>query len=148
MAGRAWIGAVATATGVAAGAGAAQLGIGYGLGIITWQQDPPAAPLSTGPWPVSLVWTAFIGATSTVIGAVLADRLAAGSYVDGRRPAWRWLLPLAGALGALITIVLVAAPARAAELPPGTSPALRAGVYAAAGVLAGLILAYATLAVR
>ncbi|KXK61814.1 hypothetical protein AWW66_11555 [Micromonospora rosaria] len=85
---RGWGGSIATATGVAAGAGAAQLGFGYGLGIITW------APAGTAPeeaaWVASLAWATWIAATSTVVGAIGAQRLRerpAGPATDRPEPA-------------------------------------------------------------
>ena len=70
---RGWGGAVATAVGVAAAVGAAQLGLGYGLEIISWQ--PGATGLSSEAWLASLAWATWIAATSTIVGAVVADRL-------------------------------------------------------------------------
>ncbi|MFD0583376.1 hypothetical protein [Dactylosporangium darangshiense] len=72
MAARSWGTSIFTAIGVAAGAGAAQLGLGYGLGIIAWQPTGSSATV----WVSSLAWVTWLAASSTVIGAVCADRLA------------------------------------------------------------------------
>src|SRR4029079_11906363 len=55
---------------------------------------------------------------------------------------------LAAALGALITVPLVAVPARAAQLSTNFAPHLLAGVYAITGVVVGLIAALGALAAR
>ena len=68
-----WGASIATAAGVAAGAGAAQLGFGYGLGILNWA--PAETTASTAAWVASLIWATWIAATSTIFGAVCAQRL-------------------------------------------------------------------------
>ncbi|TWJ24868.1 hypothetical protein [Micromonospora endolithica] len=73
MARQGWGGSAATAVGVAAGAGAAQLGFGYGLGIIDWA--PPEGGTDPATWVAGLIWATWIAATSTVFGAVCAQRL-------------------------------------------------------------------------
>ncbi|MGS2614085.1 hypothetical protein ACVCAH_06070 [Micromonospora sp. LZ34] len=176
MARRGWGGSIATAIGVAAGAGAAQLGFGYGLGIINWA---PADP-GTGPaaWVASLVWATWIAATSTVFGAVCAQRLrdrgtasrpagdlppdgtatdteALPTNVDATadvRPdadggaeqagTLRQLaLAVAAGVGALITVLLVAVPARVAVVADTPAPREVAAGYAAVGVLVGVLAA-------
>ncbi|WP_422753966.1 hypothetical protein [Micromonospora sp. WMMD708] len=140
MAGRGWGGSVLTALGVAAGVGAAQLGFGYGLGIINWA---PADAGATEPsWFASLAWATWIAAVSTVAGAVCAQRLhersgdvAAGGTLH------RVTLAVAGAVGALITVLLVAVPSRAASVPETFSPQTVAAGYAGVGVLVGLVVA-------
>src|SRR5258705_13790046 len=81
MAARGWGGSIALAVGVAAGSAAAQLGVGYGLGVLLWTPDLDVVGQST--WLASLAWTTWIAATSTILGAVVADRLSAGG---GRAP--------------------------------------------------------------
>ncbi|MEU1884263.1 hypothetical protein ABZ491_02105 [Micromonospora rifamycinica] len=144
MAGRGWGGSVLTALGVAAGVGAAQLGFGYGLGIINW------APVDTGAsepsWFASLAWATWIAAVSAVAGAVCAQRLHERGDAD---PAGgtlhRVTLAAAGAVGALITVLLVAVPSRAASVPDTFSPQTVAAGYAGVGVLVGLVAAVWTL---
>ncbi|MEV6796808.1 hypothetical protein AB0M91_00470 [Micromonospora rifamycinica] len=144
MAGRGWGGSVLTALGVAAGVGAAQLGFGYGLGIINW------APVDTGAsepsWFASLAWATWIAAVSAVAGAVCAQRLHERGGAD---PAGgtlhRVTLAAAGAVGALITVLLVAVPSRAASVPDTFSPQTVAAGYAGVGVLVGLVVAVWTL---
>lgn len=157
MAARGWGWTVATATGVAAGAGAAQLGLGYGLNIIAWQPDSGAT--GDGAWVASLAWATWIAATSAVLGAICADRLSVPptvrSRVDGRsypgRMAdglWRVALALASAVGALVTVPLVAVPARHAVRADTFTPQTTAAGYAVVGVLLGLVIAIGALASR
>ncbi len=184
MARQGWGGSIATAVGVAAGAGAAQLGFGYGLGILNWAPAEPTA--GTAAWVASLIWATWIAATSTVFGAVCAQRLRdrrpalptpdVESAADpGRLPATAdpsglpatadpgglpatdrrdgdglWSVALAGAaaLGALITVLLVAVPARVAVVPDTPSPRDMAAGYAAIGVLVGALVALWSLRCR
>lgn len=137
MARRGWGASIATALGVAAGAGAAQLGFGYGLGIINWA--PGDAPVEAA-WVASLAWATWISATSVVAGAVCADRLPGEDEAAGRTLR-RLTLAVAAGIGALITVLLVAVPARAAQVPDTFAPQTVAAGYAAAGLLVGLLLA-------
>ncbi|MFF5214070.1 hypothetical protein [Micromonospora sp. NPDC000442] len=184
MARQGWGGSIATAAGVAAGAGAAQLGFGYGLGILNWA--PNEASAGTAAWVASLIWATWIAATSTIFGAVCAQRLhdrrRAGSPSDtpavvGGSPAtgapvppsdtaaaagdpvppageppsatarqtggglWGVALAVSAGLGALITVLLVAVPARVAVVPDTPSPRDMAAMYAAVGVLIGTLVA-------
>ncbi|GGM50851.1 hypothetical protein GCM10011608_39720 [Micromonospora sonchi] len=162
-----WGASIATAAGVAAGAGAAQLGFGYGLGILNWA--PAETTASTAAWVASLIWATWIAATSTIFGAVCAQRLhdrrfvaagpeqgAAAGLEQGTdagpeqgADAGRWdggslwwsALSGAAALGALITVLLIAVPARVAVVPDTPSPRDMAGGYAALGVLVGALVA-------
>lgn len=134
MAGRGGTKQVATAVGVAAGAGAAQLGLGYGLGVVVW---PVASGADDSVWLGSLGWATWIAGSSTVIGAVLAGRLG-----PARGGLWRLALALAAAVGALLTVALVALPARLAERPQTVAPETVAAGYAVAGVLIGVVIAY------
>ncbi|MFB6391516.1 hypothetical protein [Polymorphospora lycopeni] len=154
MAVRGWGGPIATAVGSAAGAGAAQLGLGYGLGIITWL--PATGAGGDAGWVASLAWAAWIAATSTIIGAICAERL---STPVGERPAdddhvtlattlWRIAIAVAAAVGALVTVALVAVPARAATRADTFSPQTIAAGYAVVGVVGGLLVAIWALASR
>ncbi|MEH0969984.1 hypothetical protein V6U77_02435 [Micromonospora sp. CPCC 205546] len=173
-----WGGSIATAIGVAAGAGAAQLGFGYGLGIINWA--PADATAGATAWVAGLIWATWIAATSTVFGAVCAQRLhdrapapdtgpadatptgpagatpidatstgAAGVTPADAAPAGPGIgalasaaLAVAAGVGALITVLLVAVPAREAVAVADTgSPRNVAAVYAAVGVLVGVLAA-------
>ncbi|WP_370518255.1 hypothetical protein [Micromonospora sp. AMSO31t] len=138
MARRGWGGSTAAALGVAAGAGAAQLGFGYGLGIINWA--PAGAARVDAAWVASLAWATWISATSVIAGAVCAQRLrGADDEPAGALP--RLGLALAAGVGAVITVLLVAVPARAARVPDTSSPQAVAAGYAAAGLLLGVLLA-------
>jgi hypothetical protein len=160
MATRGWGGSIALAVGVSAGSAAAQLGLGYGLGIIAWSSQTDTA--GEGAWLASLAWTLWIAATSTVLGAVVADRLAGGDIgaaPPSRRSgaaapgpvattAWRLILALTAAIGGLLTVPLVAVPARAAHRPDTYAPQLIAGGYAIVGVAVGVAIAIAALSSR
>lgn len=163
MAARGWGVSIVTAVGVAGGASAAQLGLGYGLDIISWM--PTSAPDSEATWVASLAWATWIAATSVIIGAICADRLAGspgpqstvGSaeawvgrqgterYGSVGTALWRLVLALAAAVGAALTVALVAVPARSAVRADSFAPETIAGAYAAVGVIAGLLLAYSAL---
>lgn len=126
------------AAGIAAGVGAAQLGLGYGLGVIAW---PVTATEPDSTWLGSLGWAAWITASATVFGAVIAGRLR--SEIPSRwRALWRFVLSLASALGGLVSLILVALPARSAVRDGTLSPQLVAGGYALAGLVVGLIVAF------
>ncbi|MFI7647742.1 hypothetical protein ACIBTZ_16905 [Micromonospora sp. NPDC049460] len=152
MARRGWGGSIAIAVGVAAGASAAQLGFGYGLGIVNWA--PADANAGATAWVAGLVWATWIAATSTVFGAVCAQRLRDRAPVPGGAPddatavepeagpgdglLRHVALAVAGGVGALVTVLLVAVPARAAVAADTASPRNVAAAYAAVGVLVGV----------
>jgi hypothetical protein len=157
MAVRGWGGSVAIAIGMAAGAGAAQLGLGYGLGIIAWL--PSADGATEAAWVGSLAWATWIAATSTVTGAVCAERLSGPATGTPTVPAhtestpvatalWRAALAVAAAVGALTTVALIAVPARAAVRADTFSPQTIAAGYAVVGVVLGLLVALWALASR
>ncbi|OJF14913.1 hypothetical protein BG844_07330 [Couchioplanes caeruleus subsp. caeruleus] len=122
------------AAGVAAGTGAAQLGLGYGLGVVVW---PTGVTTDGSVWLSSLGWATWTAATATVFGAVIAGRL--GRAAGGP---WRFALAASAAVGALLTVALIALPARASVRADTFSPETVAGGYAVIGVLVGLVLAY------
>lgn len=115
-------------------------------------------------WLASLAWTTFIAATSTVTGAVWADRRSAGEIgAPPRRPAtdgrslpsgamatatWRTLIAFCAAMGALLSVALVLVPARAAVRVETLSPELIAVGYAVVGVVIGVLVAACALSVR
>ncbi|WP_376787292.1 hypothetical protein [Micromonospora halotolerans] len=139
MARRGWGGSTAAALGVAAGTGAAQLGFGYGLGIINWA---PAGAARVDPaWVASLAWATWISATSVIAGAVCAQRLRGADDDEPAGSLPRLGLALAAGVGAVITVLLVAVPARAARVPDTSSPQAVAAGYAAAGLVLGVLLA-------
>jgi hypothetical protein len=159
MAVRGWKGSIATAIGMAAGVGAAQCGLGYGLDIIAWL--PATHGDSESAWLASLAWATWIGATSVAAGAVCAERFAgptAPSTLDRgtARPTravgvvvlWRLALAVAAAVGALVTVALIAVPARAAQRVDTFSPQTIAAGYTVVGVMIGLVVAVAALASR
>src|SRR6266545_2919551 len=154
MAARGWATSITTAIGVAAGAGAAQLGLGYGMGIIAWVPDTQGSTINV--WLSSLAWVLWVGGTSTIIGAIYADRMSAkteagadpGRGAHAVDVAWRIVIALAAAIGALITVPLVAVPARAAHRADNFLPQVTAGGYAVVGVIVGLIAAIGALSSR
>ncbi|WP_255510087.1 hypothetical protein [Micromonospora sp. AP08] len=139
MARRGWGGSTAAALGVAAGTGAAQLGFGYGLGIINWA--PAGAARVDAAWVASLAWATWISATSVIAGAVCAQRLRGAHDEEPAGTLPRLGLALAAGVGALITVLLVAVPARAARVPATSSPQAVAAGYAVAGLVLGVLLA-------
>ncbi len=147
MAGRSWATSIATTIGVAAGAGAAQLGIGYGLGVISWQDAPSDATT----WFNSLTWVTWLSGTSTVIGAMVSERLVGDEPHRDEHAAvtfaWKFVIALSAAVGALITVPLVALPSRAPR-PDNIAPYFTTGGYAIAGVIVGALVALAAISVR
>ncbi|MFI5495417.1 Hansenula MRAKII killer toxin-resistant protein 1 [Actinoplanes sp. NPDC051859] len=134
MAARGWTAQVGAAAGVAAGTGAAQLGLGYGLGVVVW---PAGVTAGDTEWVSSLGWATWTAASATVFGAVIASRL--GRTAGGL---WRFALAASAAVGALLTVALIALPARASVREDTFSPETLAGGYAVIGVLVGLVLAF------
>lgn len=148
MADKGWTAQAATAVGVAAGTGAAQLGLGYGLSVVVW---PTSATGGDSVWLGSLGWATWIAAGSTVFGAVAASRMRADAGPQSRtsqqsrtpqRGPWRLALSVAAAIGALLTVVLIAVPARLAQRADTFSPQTTAAAYTVAGILIGMVLAY------
>lgn len=142
MAEQGWTAQVAAAATVAAGAGAAQLGIGYGLGIVVWPTTP-----TTGDsvWLAGLGWALWIAAGSTVLGAVAATRLGTSAGIKSQVSSGalgRLVLAAAAAVGALLPVVLIALPARAAVRADTFSPQSIAAGYAGLGVLLGIVVAW------
>ena len=141
----------------AAGTGAAQLGLGYGLGIIVWEPRDDAATgaeaaiTAAGSWSSALTWATMVAATSVVVGAVVGDRLRgnlAGGSGRFARFAWRLVLALSAAIGAAVVIPLVGVPASRAHVDVTYAPHLLVGVYAAAGVVIGLLVALVAMTAR
>jgi hypothetical protein len=159
MAVRGWGVSIATAVGVAAAAGAAQLGIAYGTGVITWRPEPDG--LAQAAWSVGVIWAAWIAATSVIAGSVIADRLHSSRPVtaatelandgDGDRLTrllWRLVLAVGAGVGAMITVALVAVPARDASVVDVAAPQALAVGYVGLGVLVGVVISVAALAAR
>ncbi|MET8040715.1 hypothetical protein ABZU25_07600 [Micromonospora sp. NPDC005215] len=187
MARQGWGVSIATAIGVAAGAGAAQLGFGYGLGVITW--TPTDAGATDTAWADGLAWATWLAASSTVLGAVCAQRLhqrgtprtakppmtgpeatevsdsataadppAADNTgpepTDSRSPQVaeapsaerggllrRVVLALGAGIGGLVTVLLIAVPARVATGADTGAPQRTAAVQATLGILIGVLVA-------
>jgi hypothetical protein len=134
MADKGWTAQIAAAAGVAAGTGAAQLGLGYGLGVVVW---PATSTDDNSVWLGSLGWATWIAASATVFGAVIASRLSSRS-----RALWRLALAASAAVGALVSVALIALPARDAVRVDTVAPQTIAAGYAIVGILLGVVLAY------
>lgn len=154
---RGWGSSIAIAAGVAAAAGAAQLGLAYGTGVLTWPAS--AGTSATHTWINSLTWGCWIAAVSAVVGAVVAARLHDGPHPHrphapteqadpGRFRIRRLTLAFCAAVGALLTVALVAVPARETSTAVATAPQSTAAGYAALGIGVGLLLAIAALTAR
>ncbi|MCM4081775.1 Hansenula MRAKII killer toxin-resistant protein 1 [Paractinoplanes hotanensis] len=138
MADKGWTARIATAAGAAAGTGAAQLGLGYGLGVVVWPVTPTP---DDSAWLGSLGWATWITASATVFGAVLGSRYRGGPG-PSTSAAWRFALAACAAVGALVTVALIALPARSAVRLDTFSPQVIAGGYAAVGLVLGLVVAF------
>jgi hypothetical protein len=125
-----------SAAGIAAGVGAAQLGLGYGLGTLVW---PATASADDSVWLGSLGWATWIAAGATAFGALGAARL--GGTVRPGGP-WRLTLAAAAAVGAVLTVALVAIPAGDTVRVDTFSPLVLAAGYTIIGILLGLPIAY------
>lgn len=163
MAKHGWVASIGLSVGTAAAAAATQFGLGYGLGIIAWAPGNPSISTDDA-WLASLAWTTFIAATSTVVGAVYADRRSASSMglvaargQAGERvvppgalavAAWRTLLAFCAAIGALISVAMVLIPAQSAVDPDVSSPELVAAGYAVVGIVLGIVIGACALASR
>jgi hypothetical protein len=145
MAERGWTAYVAAAAGLAAGIGSAQLGLGYGLGVVVW---PVTQTVDDSVWLGSLGWATWIAASATVFGAVTASRLRSEPVSTRPSGPWRVALALGAAVGAVVTVALIALPAQAAVRSDTFSPQTVAAGHAAAGILLGLVIAYWAVASR
>ena len=147
MARRAWGSSIMLAFLAAAGTAAAQLGLAYGLGILVWV--PSRAEVADAAWAAGLAWTVWVAAIAVVVGAHVGDR-SAGDVYSGPvvRMVGRLTLALSAALGAGITIPLVAVPTQQVQIVDNFASDLLAGIYAAAGVVVGLAIALIALASR
>ncbi|MGW0213260.1 hypothetical protein ACWDXH_02585 [Micromonospora chokoriensis] len=173
MARQGWGVSIVTAIGVAAGAGAAQLGFGYGLGVIAW--TPTEAGATDTAWADGLAWATWLAASSTVLGAVCAQRLhhrgasrpaEADSSDSATTPSTeaetpesalgttgaeppverhgllrRVALALGAGIGGLVTVLLIAVPARVATGADTGTPQRTAAVQATLGILLGVVVA-------
>ncbi|MFK4241469.1 hypothetical protein ACI2KV_01190 [Micromonospora chokoriensis] len=178
MARQGWGVSIVTAIGVAAGAGAAQLGFGYGLGVIAW--TPTEAGATDTAWADGLAWATWLAASSTVLGAVCAQRLHHRSAPKPAEPdssdstpvpateadmppsapdstgpetaqvtppvergglLHRVALALGAGIGGLVTVLLIAVPARVATGADTGTPQRTAAVQATLGILLGVLVA-------
>jgi hypothetical protein len=149
MARRGWTRSIIAAVLASSGSAAAQLGLGYGLGILVWAPNEANAAVTRGAWWAALAWTTWVAATSVVVGAVVGDRYGgrsgSGLFVRVGR---RVVMALAATIGGLVTVPLVAIPARGAQVVDNYAPEILAGVFAATGVVLGLVVALLALVAR
>jgi len=142
MAVRTWANALGVGAGAGLLAGAGQLGIGYGLGILRWTRDFPTG----APWHAQLAWVVFLASVAVIIGSL------AGSWQARRlhlapSAGLRVALAFAAAVGATVILPLVARPAAMSRLAETGNPRLAAIIAATVGLLIGIVIATAVLAV-
>jgi hypothetical protein len=147
MARRGWLRSIIAAVLASSASAAIQLGLGYGLNIIVWAPEDAAS--TRGAWWAALAWTTWVAATSVVIGAVVGDRYGgrggSGMFLRAGR---RLVMALAATIGGLLSVPLVAIPARGAEVVDNYAPEILAGVFAAVGVVLGLVVSLLALFAR
>jgi hypothetical protein len=133
--------AVALGCGLVGGivAGAGQLGVAYGLGILRWD-----AAFARGAWHWQLTWLALLASVAVIAGAA-TGRWGAARCRLPVDPPLRVSVTLTAALGAAVMIPLVLHPARAAQVAEPGSPALTAVIATSAGLVLGMVAAFAVL---
>lgn len=142
MAVRTWANSLGIAAGTGVLAGAGQLGIVYGLGIVRWDRD-----FATGAaWHAQLAWLAFL-AMVAVIGGALGGAGQARRLRLRPSLALRVALAFAAAIGACVTLPLVARPAIQAHLSEPVNPRVSALLVVGTGLLVGVVAAVGVLAV-
>jgi len=139
---RTWANTLGVTVGAGVLAGAGQLGIGYGLGIVRWDRDFP----TPGPWHAQLTWVAFLTSVAVIAGGYAGSWFARHNRVEPTL-AVRVGLALAAALGALVVLPLVIRPAGSSHPPEAGDPRLVAALTVVAGLLIGIIAAFAGLSV-
>jgi hypothetical protein len=142
MAVRTWANTLGVGAGAGLLAGAGQLGIGYGLGILRWDQ-----PFPTGePWHAQLTWVAFFAGVAVVAGGYAGEWYARRSRLVPTLGV-RVALALVSAMGAAVTLPLCIRPAGLAHPAEGGDPRLSVALTGVAGLLVGIIAAFAALSV-
>ncbi|OLE25137.1 MAG: hypothetical protein AUG44_16875 [Actinobacteria bacterium 13_1_20CM_3_71_11] len=142
MAVRTWANTLGVGAGAGLLAGAGQLGIGYGLGILRWDQ-----PFPTGePWHAQLTWLAFFAGVAVVAGGYAAEWYARRSRLVPTLGV-RVALALVSAVGAAVILPLTIRPAGLAHPAEGGDPRLSVALTGVAGLLIGVIAAFAALSV-
>src|SRR5256885_12613922 len=142
MAVRTWANTLGVGAGAGLLAGAGQLGIGYGLGILRWDRDFP----TSDPWHAQLTWVAFLSTVAVIAGAYAGVWYARRTRLEPTL-AIRVVPCLAAAVGATVILPLVIRPAGAAHPAEGGDPRLSVALTAVAGLLVGIIAAFAALSV-
>jgi hypothetical protein len=134
----AWARLISHGVGVAAIAVAAQLGIGDALGILRW--DAAFDDGNTAAWHALLTWVALAYAVAVVSGALIGRRAVRRPNRSDRLGA-RVAATLAAAVGATAGIAVAWLPARGVRAPLGVNPGLVVTITAAAGIVAGVVIA-------
>jgi hypothetical protein len=142
MAVRTWANTLGVGAGAGLLAGAGQLGIGYGLGILRWDQ-----PFPTGDaWHAQLTWVAFFAGVAVVAGGYAGEWYARRSRLVPTLGV-RVALALVSAVGAAVILPLCIRPAGLAHPAEGGDPRLSVALTCVAGLLVGIIAAFAALTV-
>jgi hypothetical protein len=139
---RAWGKSLSITLGVAAAAAAAQLGIAYGFAILLWAKD--FTERSGAAWASNLTWVCWLAATAVVIGAIVGGRVTEAAALPQNLLTHAAVI-VSSAVGALVTVPLVAVPARYAQLAGDMSPAYTAARIAVLGVVIGAVVSVGVL---
>src|SRR2546430_16607453 len=142
MAVRTWANTLGVGAGAGLLAGAGQVGMGYGLGILRWDGDFP----TSDPWHAQLTWVAFLSGVAVIAGAYAGAWYAHRTRLEPTLPS-RIALAFAAAAGAAIILPLTIRPAGLAHPAEGGDPRLSVALTAVAGLLIGVIAAFAALSV-
>ena len=129
------------ALGIGLVAGAGQLGLAYGLGLVRFARSFDGA--ARNQWPAQLSWVSWFAMVAAVTGALIAQRLTTRARL-AETTGSRVVLSIAAGLGAALVAPLCMQPTRTAEVP-GVSPVTAAGLSAALGALAGVLVAICAL---
>jgi len=139
---RTWGKSLSITLGVAAAAAAAQLGIAYGFAILLWAKD--FTERSGAAWASNLTWVCWLAATAVVIGAIVGSRVTEAAGLPQTLLTHAAVM-VSSAAGALVTVPLVAVPARYAQLAGDVSPAYTAARIAVLGVVIGAVVSVGVL---
>ncbi len=139
---RSWVKLIWNSVGGAAIAAAAQVGVAEALGIVRWGDS--FASGGPGAWNAQLSWIGFIYATSVVGGAAVGRRAVPGRTRIDRTGA-NLTATISTAVGAGLAVAIAWLPARDARPPVNVDPELVISITAGAGIIVGLVVAFAAL---
>jgi len=109
---------------------------------VRWDREFP----TPGPWHAQLTWVAFLASAAVVAGGYAGSWAARRNGLE-RTVAVRVAIALTAAVGALVLMPLVARPAGAARPVESGDPRLAAILTVVAGLLVGVVAAFAALSV-